>query len=90
MMLNFSFEATISVLPWLQINTVESYSEFLKGKPNQDETWRDGFFIMLQLVNALKMLQAQGIEELPLSLSSFVLSKEMDRETHHRLCIMQG
>ncbi|CAG9766661.1 unnamed protein product [Ceutorhynchus assimilis] len=83
-------QATISVLPWLQLHTIESYSDFLKTKPNQDEIWRDGFFVMLQLVNALKMLQAQGIEELPLSLNSFILSREMDRETHHRLCIMQG
>lgn len=45
---------------------------------------------MLQLVNALKMLQAQGIEELPLSLNSFILTKEMDREAHHRLSIIQG
>ncbi|KAH1005624.1 hypothetical protein HUJ04_006568 [Dendroctonus ponderosae] len=83
-------QATISVLPWLQVHTIESYGALLKTKPNQDETWRDGFFVMLQLVNALKMLQAQGIEELPLSLNSFILSKEVDRETHHRLCIMQG
>ncbi|XP_076260571.1 uncharacterized protein LOC143196616 isoform X2 [Rhynchophorus ferrugineus] len=83
-------QATVAVLPWLQINTIETYGECLKNKSTQDETWKDGFFIMLQLVNALKMLQAQGIEELPLSLSSFVLCKDMDRDTHHRLCILQG
>ncbi|XP_030764574.1 uncharacterized protein LOC115888854 [Sitophilus oryzae] len=83
-------QASIAVLPWLQIHTIETYSDYLKGKPSQDDTWKDSFFIMLQLVNALKMLQAQGIEELPLSLNSFVLCKDMDRDTHHRLCILQG
>ncbi|XP_050304024.1 titin [Anthonomus grandis grandis] len=83
-------QATISVLPWLQVHTIESYGEHLRTKSEQEENWRDGFFVMLQLVNALKVLQAQGIEELPLSLSSFVLTKEVDRESHFRLCILQG
>ncbi|XP_066250859.1 uncharacterized protein [Euwallacea similis] len=83
-------QATISVLPWLQIHSIQSYSDFLKSKSTQEDSWKDGFFVMLQLVNALKMLQAQGIEELPLSLSSFAISKEMDRDSYHRLNIIQG
>lgn len=50
--------------------------------------WRDGNFVLLQLVNTLKTLQAQGIEELPLSLSCFVLNKEMDREMQYRLSFL--
>ncbi|CAG9857294.1 unnamed protein product [Phyllotreta striolata] len=81
--------ATAWVFPYLQINTIQSYGELLKTK-SDEECWRDSNFTMLQLVNALKSLQAQGIEELPLSLSSFVLCKDMDKETHHRLCVFQG
>ncbi|KAL1516397.1 hypothetical protein ABEB36_000315 [Hypothenemus hampei] len=80
-------QAAISVLPWLQIHTIQSYSDFLKTKPALEEPWKDGFFVMLQLVNALKLLQAQGIEDLPLNLSTFILSKEMDKENHYRLHI---
>nr|CAH7749343.1 unnamed protein product [Callosobruchus chinensis] len=83
-------QATISVLPWLQIHTIQSYSDHLKSKSqNPEEIWKDSNFVMLQLVNALKTLQAQGIEELPVSLSCFVLCKEMEKDNHHRLCILQ-
>ncbi|CAH1967972.1 unnamed protein product [Acanthoscelides obtectus] len=83
-------QATISVLPWLQIHTFQSYSDYLKSKfQNPDEAWKDSNFVMLQLVNALKILQAQGIEELPVSLSCFVLCKEMEKDNHHRLCVLQ-
>lgn len=83
--------ATIYVLPWLQVNTIQSYSEVLQSKMlTNEETWKDSNFVMLQLVNALKTLQAQGIEELPLSLNSFVLCKDMDKDSNHRLCVLQG
>lgn len=88
---NFLISATISVLAWLQINTIQTYSEVLQSKMlSNEETWKDSNFIMLQLVNALKTLQAQGIEELPMSLNSFVLCKDMDRDGSHRLCVLQG
>lgn len=88
---NFPIPATISVLPWLQVNTIQTYSEVLQSKMlSNEETWKDSNFIMLQLVNALKTLQAQGIEELPMSLNSFVLCKDMDKDGSHRLCVLQG
>ncbi|KAF5295984.1 hypothetical protein FQA39_LY12756 [Lamprigera yunnana] len=85
-------QATISVLPWLQINTVQSYTELLKNKSNasQEELFKDACFIVLQLINSLKMLQSQGIEELPLSLNSFIIYREIEKDTHHRLCVLQG
>lgn len=87
----YDFLATISVLPWLQVNTIQSYNEVLQSKMlTNEETWKDSNFVMLQLVNALKTLQAQGIEELPLSLNSFVLCKDMDKDSNHRLCVLQG
>ncbi|XP_018576497.1 uncharacterized protein LOC108915033 [Anoplophora glabripennis] len=88
---NKQIQATVGVLPWLQVNTIESFSEVLKTKAqNHEDMWKDANFVMLQLVNALKTLQAQGIEELPLSLNCFVLCKDVDRDTHHRLCVLQG
>lgn len=57
---------------------------------NGDDTSKDANFIMLQLVNALKVLQAQGVEELPQSLSCFVLCREMDKDTNNKLYVLQG
>lgn len=75
----------------MQVNTIQSFGEMLKVKSHtQDDTWKDGSFVLLQLVNALKVLQAQGTEELPLSLTSFVLCREIDKDTHYRLCVLQG
>lgn len=86
---NKQIQATAWILPYLQINTIQSYGDLLKTK-TEEESWKGSNFVMLQLVNALKTLQAQGIEELPMSLSSFVLHKDMDKESHHRLCVLLG
>lgn len=86
---NKQIQATAQVLPYLQINTIQTYGEILKTK-SLEESWKDSNFVMLQLVNALKTIQAQGIEEVPLSLHTFVLCKDMDKESHHRLCVLQG
>lgn len=85
--------ASVAVLPWIQVNTIYTYTDLLRSKlgtNSQEELYKDACFILLQLINALKMLQAQGIEELPLSLTSFMIYKEMDKDCHHRLCILQG
>lgn len=76
----------------MHVHTLQSYGEVLKTKlaQNSDEAYKDTNFILLQLVNALKTLQAQGIEELPLSLSTFVLCREIDKDSHYRLYILQG
>lgn len=79
----------------MHVHTIQSYGEVLRTKGQQnnqqpEEAWKDTSFCLLQLVNALKTLQAQGIEEVPLSLSSFVLCREIDRDTHYRLYVLQG
>lgn len=51
---------------------------------------REVGFIMLQLVNGLKMLQAKGVEDMPLSLSNIIMCRELEKETQARLCILQG
>jgi hypothetical protein len=51
---------------------------------------REVGFIMLQLVNGLKMMQAKGVEDMPLSLSNIIMCRDMEKETQARLCILQG
>lgn len=51
---------------------------------------REVGFIMLQLVNGLKMMQSKGTEDMPLSLSNIIMCRELEKETQARLCILQG
>ncbi|XP_058800175.1 uncharacterized protein LOC131669361 isoform X2 [Phymastichus coffea] len=84
-----SAEATISVLPRLQINTLKSFAESVTVENSNDENaTRESSFILLQLVNALKSLQAQGIEDAPKDLNNIVLCRE-DKDAYHRLYVFQ-
>lgn len=71
----------------MQVDTIQSYADLLLGTKSSDEHSRDICFILLQLINGLKYLQAQGIEEAPASLSNFVLCRE-DKDPNHRLHIL--
>uniref|UniRef100_A0A1A9WS22 Uncharacterized protein n=1 Tax=Glossina brevipalpis TaxID=37001 RepID=A0A1A9WS22_9MUSC len=64
----------------------------LNGMPAFDDIMtREVAFIMLQLINGMKNLQIKAIEEMPLSLSNVVLSKEVDnKDSQARLCVLQG
>jgi hypothetical protein len=73
----------------MQVDTIQTYGTALRSRVPEEEQWRDGSFVLLQLINGLKTLQAQGIEEAPLSLSSFVLCRE-ERDPLPRLCVLQG
>lgn len=61
------------------------------GFPSHDEIMcREVGFVMLQLVNGLKNLQAKGMEEIPMSLSNVILCKEVEnKEAQARLCVLQ-
>lgn len=83
-------QGTITVLPWMQVNTIHSFSNIAKTKTPNEDPCKENIFIMLQLVNALKNLQAQGIEELPVSLSSFLLCKDMEKDVYQKLFVLQG
>ncbi|XP_032516362.2 uncharacterized protein LOC116769400 isoform X1 [Danaus plexippus] len=77
-------QATIVVLGPANINTIQSYEDQLlateeSAQDNQiqsDQT-HEAIFLMLQIINGLKCLQARGIEEIPESLTSFVIMKEV-------------
>ncbi|XP_075148691.1 uncharacterized protein LOC142222435 [Haematobia irritans] len=62
------------------------------GMPAFDDVMtREVAFIMLQLINGMKHLQVKAVEEMPLSLSNVVLSKEYDnKDAQARLCVLQG
>jgi hypothetical protein len=80
--------ACVVVLTRMQVDTIQMYGTVLRSRVPEEEQWRDGSFVLLQLINGLKTLQAQGIEEAPLSLSSFVLCRE-ERDPQPRLCVLQ-
>ena len=53
-----------------------------------DEFEKELSFVLLQLINGLKFLQAQGIEETVADLDSFLLARS-DSDTNHRLIITE-
>lgn len=68
-----------------------------KSSPNKnglfdDLVCREVGFIILQLVNGLKNMQAKGVEEMPMSLSNIIMCREMteSKDQQARLCILQG
>lgn len=75
-----------------QEQTVNGGGATLSGIPAFDDVMsREVAFIMLQLINGMKNLQVKAVEEMPLSLSNVVLSKECDnKDAQARLCVLQG
>lgn len=70
----------------LQIETIETYGKTLSTGAISDETKKEINFILLQIINALKCLQAQGIEEAPVNLTNLIVCRE-ERDPHPRVCI---
>jgi hypothetical protein len=119
---SISILATITVLPKVNIETLEAMGSLIKSKAqnqslfggnlthsidddsltinDQTPTNKNGLFddllcreiafIMLQLVNCLKMMQSKGIEEMQSSLSNILMCRELEKEAQARLCILQG
>ncbi|XP_011865680.1 PREDICTED: uncharacterized protein LOC105560837 [Vollenhovia emeryi] len=83
---NEDVEATISVLPCLHVTTIESFGSMSKDI-NGEGASREASFVLLQLVSALKSLQARGIEDASRSLSDVVLCRE---DVYYRLYLLQG
>lgn len=88
----FSFPATIVVLAHAQVDTIHSYGENLHAAEGlttkehqlvQTEQIHEAIFMMLQMINGLKCLQARGVEEIPESLTSFIALKEVQPLVSH-------
>nr|XP_012549823.2 uncharacterized protein LOC101741222 isoform X3 [Bombyx mori] len=77
-------QATIVVLAQAQVDTLQSYGQSLRSvealSTNSQlvptEQVHEAIFMMLQLINGLKCLQARGVEEISETLSSFVALRE--------------
>lgn len=68
-------------------------TSLLPGMPSFDDLLcREVGFVLLQLVNGLKSLQAKGIEELPLSLSNVILCRDLEpgKDAQAKLCVLHG
>ncbi|XP_014486857.1 PREDICTED: serine/arginine repetitive matrix protein 2 isoform X2 [Dinoponera quadriceps] len=85
---NEDTEATISVLPRVHVTTVQSFGTLSKDTSNEGAS-REASFVLLQLVNALKSLQARGIEDTSKFLSDVILCRE-DKDICYRLYLLQG
>ena len=83
----FFVSASISVLARLQIETVETYGKnFIHGSTVSEESKKEIHFVLLQIINAFKTLQAQGIEEASINLMNLVVCRE-EKDPHPRICI---
>lgn len=85
---NKQLEATISVLPRLQVSTIQLFGATSRD-PHEEGAIRESSFVLLQFVTALKSLQARGIEESARSLNNVVLCRE-DKDAYYRLYLLQG
>lgn len=84
-------QAVVWALSRLQIQPFETFAKNLKQrrKSRHHEEWeKDMSFILLQLINGLKFLQAQGIEEVVATLDHFLLSRG-DNDSNCRLIITE-
>lgn len=81
----------------ISINDRSPTADSPRSSPNKsglfdDLLCREVGFIILQLVNGLKNMQAKGVEEMPMSLSNIIMCREVtdNKEQQARLCILQG
>ena len=75
----------------LQVLQFGTFAKNLKQRRKSlrlDEFEKDMSFVLLQLINGLKFLQAQGIEETMADLDNFLLARS-DNDTNHRLIITE-
>ncbi|XP_032665787.1 uncharacterized protein LOC116841668 isoform X2 [Odontomachus brunneus] len=85
---NEDMEATILVLPRLHVTTIQLFGTMSKDVNNESAN-REASFVLLQLVSALKSLQARGIEDTSKSLNDVILCRE-DKDVCYRLHLLQG
>ena len=78
----------LSRLQVLQFGTFAKNMKTRRKSLRVDEFEKDMSFILLQLINGLKFLQAQGIEETIADLDNFLLARS-DNDTNHRLIITE-
>ncbi|XP_050459298.1 LOW QUALITY PROTEIN: mucin-17-like [Cataglyphis hispanica] len=83
---NKDIKVTVSILPCLHVTTIQSFGVISRDISNENAK-REALFVLLQLVNALKSLQARGIEDANGSLNDIILCRE---NVYYRLYLLQG
>lgn len=68
------------------MTTIQSFGAMSRDISNESAN-REALFILLQLVNALKSLQARGIEDANGSLNDVILCRE---DVYYRLYLLPG
>jgi len=84
-----SNQAVVWILSRSNVVQFGTYAKNLKHRRKSlrvDEFEKDMSFVLLQLINGLKYLQAQGIEETTSDLDNFLLARS-DNDNYHRLII---
>ena len=77
----------------LQVETLETYTKKLatSGKMTSAQSWeKEISFVLLQLTNGLKSLQAQGIEEVARDALEHFLLARADKDPQYRIIILDA
>ncbi|XP_050459524.1 uncharacterized protein LOC126855697 [Cataglyphis hispanica] len=72
---NKDVKVTVSILSCLHVTTIQSFGAISRDISNENAK-RETSLVLLQLVNALKSLQARGIEDANGSLNDIILCRE--------------
>ncbi len=75
----------------LQVETLETYTKKLasSSRLTSSQSWeKEISFVLLQLTNGLKSLQAQGIEEVNTDFLEYVLLTRVDKDPQYRIIIL--
>ena len=73
------------------METLELFaSRVAKNIKKNSQSWeKEISFVFLQFINALKYLQAQGIEEIPSSSLDYFLLIRDDKDPHYRIVMLE-
>ena len=76
----------------LQVETLEMFaSRISKNVRKSPQSWeKEICFVFLQLINALKYLQAQGIEDISVSSLDYFLLVRDDKDPHYRIVMVEN
>ena len=82
----------VSVFNRLQGETLEMFaSRISKNVRKSPQSWeKEICFVFLQLINALKYLQAQGIEDISVSSLDYFLLVRDDKDPHYRIVMVEN
>ena len=81
----------VNVYNRLQVETLEIFaSRVSKNIKKNSQSWeKEISFVFLQFINALKYLQAQGIEEISSSSLQYFLLIRDDKDPHYRIVMLE-